>query len=162
MKQKYNWDKLELEFLKSSFNEVKPFFEYKYRTYTGHIREKTSGWTRGKKMMLQRAKMNAKIKVENQLEELYAPTMKEITQMHKATIRLIQFKLQKMHQNVYKDKNGNVILLENIDVREVEKMWKIIKEELKAFNGIYIKKDENPLKNRLEEIKREKKEMIKN
>lgn len=156
MKQKYNWHKLELEFLKSTFNEVKPFFESKYKTYTGHIREKTSGWTRSKKMMLQRAKMNAKIKVESQLEELYAPTMKEITQMHKATIRLIQFKLQKMHQNIQKDENGNIVLLENINVSEVEKIRKIIKEELKEFNNITNNYwDEDPLRERINRIKLE-------
>lgn len=161
-KYKYNWHKLELEFLKSSHFEVKSFFEEKYSTYTGHIKEKTAGWWKSKQMMMQRAKMNARVKVEKQFEELYTPTMKEITQMHKAVLRLMQMKLQKMHQNVLIDEKGNIILLEKIDIREVEKIWKIVKEELKEFKNMNYYNDDNPLKNRIDEMKREKELMIKN
>ena len=48
-KQKYDWHKLKEEYFLSDFIEVKSFFEDKFRTYSGHIRKKTNGWTREKR-----------------------------------------------------------------------------------------------------------------
>ena len=48
-KQKYDWHKLKEEYFLSDFLEVKSFFEDKFRTYSGHIRKKTNGWTREKR-----------------------------------------------------------------------------------------------------------------
>lgn len=146
-----------MDFYKSEYFEVKAFFESKYSTYTGHIKQKTIGWGDTKKMMLERAKLNAQLKMQEDLEELYKPTMREISQMYYAVMKLAQFKLKKMLQSVSKDEKGNVILWENYDIREVEKIWKIVKKELEEFgwNNSVHKYWTNPLKKRLEELKNE-------
>jgi hypothetical protein len=41
MKQRYNWDKIKLDYWVSPIREVKEFFEEHYSTYTGHIKTKT-------------------------------------------------------------------------------------------------------------------------
>jgi len=164
MKQKYNWHKLELEFIQSHFDEVKPFFESKFSTYTGHIKEKTAWWSKNKKAIFERARINARTTLVKEVEELYKPTIKEVTQMYKAIIRAFQFKLQKIHQGVSKDEKGNLIFTEYINIRELEKMWKIIKEELKEFHNIsnYYWDNDDPLRERLNQMEQEKEMINKN
>jgi hypothetical protein len=41
MKNKYNWDKIKLDYYVSPIIEVKEFFEVNYSTYTGHTKAKT-------------------------------------------------------------------------------------------------------------------------
>lgn len=48
-KSKYNYPQLKKEFFASPIEELKGFFEDKYGTYNGRIRQKTAGWSEEKK-----------------------------------------------------------------------------------------------------------------
>lgn len=129
MKQKYNWDKLKLEYFSSSIMEVKEFFQYQYSTYTGQIKQKTTGWRKEKEDMITHCYSLAKNEIETQLVETYKPKMRELSKMHEATISIIQAKLLNLTQNVSKDKDGNIILPYNFKVRELQIIWEMIKIE---------------------------------
>jgi hypothetical protein len=54
--------------------------------------------------------------------------------MHKAVLTVIKWKLYNLAQNVTKDDFGNIVLPDNLDVREVALIWKIIKTELEDID----------------------------
>lgn len=134
MKQKYNFDKIKLEYFLSSIKEVKEFFQCKYNTYTSHIKLKTKWWSIEKQKMITSVRIEAQKEMEQELKELYKPTIEEISQMHKAVLTAIKWKLYHLAQNITKDDFGNIILPDNLDLREVALIWKIIKNELKDID----------------------------
>lgn len=147
MKQKYNWDKLKLEYFSIPTMEVKEFFQYTYSTYTCHIKQKTNGWREEKQNLIRSIKIEAQKEMEQELKELYKPTIEEMSQMHKAVITVVKWKLFNLAQNIKKDKFGNIILPDNLNMKEVEIMWKIVKQELEDIrkkesikNNNYISK----------------------
>lgn len=133
MKQKYNFDKIKLEYFSSSIMEVKKFFHYSYNTYTSHIKLKTKWWSIEKQDMIRSVRIEAQKEMEEELKELYKPTIKELSQMHKAILTVIKWKLYHLAQNITKDDFGNIALPDDLDVREVEIIWRIIKSELEEF-----------------------------
>jgi len=143
MKQKYNFDKIQLEYFSSPIKEVKEFFQCKYHTYTSHIKLKTKWWHIEKQKMIRNVRIEAQKEMEQELRELYKPTIEELSQMHKAVLTVIKWKLYHLAQNITKDDFGNIILPDDLDVREVALIWKIIKSELYDINKIENRKSNN-------------------
>lgn len=90
-KKKYNWQKIEKQFLSSKFDEVKPFFEDKYKTYNSHIKFKTKNWAENKLQLRQKAFYRAKEDIEKELIEYYKPDIQELWQMHRLLIQLTKW-----------------------------------------------------------------------
>ncbi len=134
MKQKYNFDKIKLEYFSSPIKEVKEFFQYSYNTYTSHIKLKTKWWSVEKQNMIRNVRIELQKEMEHEMVELYKPTIKELSQMHKAVLTIVKWKLYHLAWNITKDDFGNIILPDSLDVREVAIIWKIIKSELEDIN----------------------------
>lgn len=47
-KQKYDWERMKMEFVLSEYDEVKQFMQDKYKIYNGEIAKNTKWWTKYK------------------------------------------------------------------------------------------------------------------
>lgn len=150
MKQKYNWDKLKLEYFSSSIMEVKEFFQYQYSTYTGHIKQKTIWWRKEKDDMIKHCSSLAKDEIKTQLVEIYKPQMRELSKMHDASISILRAKAFSLAQNISKDENGNIILPENLKMRELQIIWEMIKIE--KWEPIKVKRSSTTDENYISKI----------
>lgn len=129
MKQKYNWDKLKLEYFTSSIMEVKWFFEYQYSTYTGHIKEQTKWWSVEKQDFIRNCKEQAESELKEELVELYKPSNEELSQMYKALFYTMRAKAISFYQNVETANNWKIKFNDNISISELISLWKIIRTE---------------------------------
>lgn len=153
MKQKYNWDKLKLDYFSSPVMEVKDFFQYQYSTYSGHIKQKTIGWRKEKDGIIKHCSKLAKQEIQEELKELYKTSSIELSKMHETTMILFKSKLFNLAQNVSKDEKGNIILPENLNLKELKIIWEIVKTELWEPIKISNKKLYNYQDNLVSEIK---------
>ena len=129
-KQKYNFDKIKLDFFRSAdYHEVKAFFINQFGTYTEHIKRETAGWTKEKKEMISKVKDEAMKEAEAELKEYYKPTMKQLAKIHEANIWAIQAKAFQIAQNIKTDSKGNIILPDWFDIKEQEIINTLIKRE---------------------------------
>lgn len=79
--------------------------------------------------MIKHCSSLAKDEIETQLVEIYKPQMRELSKMHEASISILRAKAFSLAQNISKDKNGNIILPENLKMRELQIIWEMIKIE---------------------------------
>lgn len=147
MKQKYNWDKLKLDYFSSPTMEVKDFFQYQYSTYTGHIKQKTIWWSKEKQDFIVECRKLAEKDMKGELKELYKPTLQELSKMHEAIMHIIKSKLFSLAQKVSKDENGNIILPKDLNLKELKIIWEIIKAEkwepIKISNKTFYNNQDN-------------------
>lgn len=130
MKQKYNWDKLKLEYFISSIMEVKEFFESEYSTYTGHTKAMTKWWSIDKQELIKSCKNQAEIELRENLKEIYKPSREELSQMYKATLYIIKAKLLNLEQGITKDAKGIITLPKDLKIRELKIIWEIVRTEM--------------------------------
>ena len=130
-KQKYNFDKLKIDFFKSKeHNEVKAFFLDTHQVYNQHIQSMTKGWSVEKKELIKQVKWEVQEELKQELKDLYRPTAKELAKMLEASMWIYKWKLFQTAQNIKKDENGNIILPDWLDFKEQEIIRKAIKEEM--------------------------------
>ena len=144
-KWKYNFDKLKIEFFKDSeYNELKSFFENRYKTYNSYIRNNTVGWVSEKKEMIKTARILAQKEIAEELKNLYKPSEKELAEMHKAVMQIFKWKLYNVAKQIKTDpETGGVIIPDDLDIREQEIIHKIIKQEMVDLKIIDEKDEEN-------------------
>jgi len=130
MKQKYNWDKLKLEYFSSPINEVKWFFLSKYSTYTGHIKTMTKWWNKEKQEFVHIYKAQSKEELRQELKEWFKPSVIELSKIYEAIMFLIRAKAINLAQKVSKDEKGNIIVSKDIKVSELKMIWEIVRTEL--------------------------------
>ena len=83
--------------------------------------------------MIKRVKREAQIELEQELKELYKPSIKQLSKIHEASISIIQAKVFQTAQNIKKDNFGNIILPDNFNIREIKILYDIIKTEIKDY-----------------------------
>lgn len=131
-KQKYDWTTLKLEFFQSDIDEVKEFFQRKFNVYNRNIQQNTRGWTKEKQEYKEKILEKAlERRAKEEAKNLEIP-MEQLKQAKKTTIQLLMKKLQE------------VIETKNYNVKELEKILKMIKTEL--WEPTNISKNDNTVR----------------
>lgn len=127
-KQKYNFDKIKKEFLESSYDEVKPFMQAIYHTYTSHIKNKTKGWSDEKKMLKKDVKNIVIEEIKEELKEYYKPSMEELWDMHKQLVQLSKAKINTMTRTM-KEKLEWKRIKDDVSIKDIKTLWDMVKAE---------------------------------
>ena len=77
-KSKYDWPLIKKEFMASDYNEVKQYFQDKFKIYNATITMKTKGWTEDKIAMKERATEKAIQKIEDKFGNAVAKGLEEV------------------------------------------------------------------------------------
>ena len=128
MKSKYDRQALKLEFIKSDFNEVQPFFLQKYNKDTAKNRQIAinTKWRAKEKQELKSKIVEDAIllNAKKQAKELSVP-IEDLMKWKKAVLQLLLHQVAK-YVNASKDKKKDI----DIDVADAEKILKMFKTEL--------------------------------
>lgn len=141
---KYDWSKIKIEFFKSEFEAVAPFFRQNYDidlVKSGAVQRRVKGWQDEKNEIKKKWVEDAK-KI---IAKNYVPTLEELSQMHQITINLVKVALQKeMTDCITVDlKTGKQTASRTPDVALIEKLWRIIKAE--KLEPTAVNKNENTI-----------------
>lgn len=130
-KIKHDWQNLKVEYFESKENGLADFLRSKYgdktNIQTGIFQKNTNGWYREKQAFLRQVQAVALQRAAAKAAKVYEPNMKELGEMHRATVSLMQASLQKMLADSIDPVTGKCINLP--DVRIVESIWKMTKAE---------------------------------
>jgi len=143
---KYDFPKLKLEFMQSDIPEVKMFFESKFNRYNVHIQKNSKGWTKEKqeykKLLISKAE--AKFRIEE--EKQWWIVFKNISKARMSWIQEIWKRLTNWDK------------LSKMQLRDITDALKHLRLEVweTTENIKTVKVDEDPLWNRLEELRKAK------
>lgn len=150
--QKYDYSALKMEFFQSDHDELKAFLSEKWVNYTSWgIAKQTTGWTKEKQERKAQIVEKALKKKQEELAQKLQIPMEQLFESKKATILLTRKKL-KYFAELDKESIGD------IDIGDIEKIYKIIKTELWEPTKITT----NTNINHNEELSDEDKELISN
>lgn len=129
--KKYDWPALKAEYLRSKEGQVTAFLRNKFgtsfETNSGNVRAKTSGWYADKQAILAQAAEIAKDRARQELAKAYQPSMKELGEMHQATITLAKATLNKLLADCVDPVTKQVVRLP--DMKTVRLIWEMTKSE---------------------------------
>ena len=150
---KYDYSALKLEFFQSDYDEVQAFFEHKWSKGTNwNILKNTKGRSKEKKERKDKIIEKALERKQNELAKKLEIPMEQLLESKKVTIQLTRKKLK-----YYWDMKDSEI--KNIDLSDLEKIYKITKTEL--WEPTSVSKNENTNKN-TNELSQEDRELIDN
>ena len=149
---KYDYSALKLEFFQSDYDEVKSFLSGKWVKYNTKRWENTRGRTKEKKERKEKIVEKALERKQNELAKKLEIPMEQLLESKKVTIQLTRKKLK-----YYWDMKDSEI--KNIDLSDLEKIYKITKTEL--WEPTSVSKNENTNKN-TNELSQEDRELIDN
>lgn len=140
-RQKYNWDKIKLDFFSSEIMEVKAFAEWKFGKYTGTMKTRMLGWSKEKQEFINKAKEQAKSELQEKMKELYKPSEEELAKMHEAVMWVFKAKVFSNAQKITKLDDWTIIIPPDIDIKENKMIWEVLKTE----QGMPTRVNENQL-----------------
>lgn len=130
-KKSYNWDKLKAQFLISKYKNVSE----RRRNIQGteevpenwNFKKQTKWWAEEKAEIRKQAIQETK----EEIKESYKPDIEELNSLHKDAIWLIKLTLHKMKGGKAKItlEDWNTREISDVDIGDLEKIWKIIKVE---------------------------------
>lgn len=150
-KQKYDWNKIKMEFMLSEFDDVEWFFKDTYKTATNWtIRKYTMGWSKEKQ--LYKSKIYADV-----LKKKWKETAKDIESKMERYEMLWDEILQRMEEQF--NPVGEDWKPRKINSNDIMNIWKIKRTEM--WLPTNISKTENTNKNERSELTDDEKEALK-
>lgn len=128
MKQKYNWDKLKVEYLKSDILEITEFFRHKIGKdevlNSGNLKRQTSGWRDEKEALIKSSFENAKMQFTKRHKDHF-------DKMLRAKNLLIDLVILRANQSVKTEViDGVKIQKTDMSVSELYRAYMLLKTEL--------------------------------
>lgn len=129
-RQKYDWAKIKADFLASDIDEVKEFIGKIWGRYNRNCSQATKGRAKEKKEMKERIIREAiEENIRKEVDSLEIPIW-QLKAAKKTVLWLVMKKLNKIIEKEKKDEENEEINLDNIDIKEQERMLRMIKTEL--------------------------------
>lgn len=128
---KYDWDSLRMQFFTSQQKTVKGFLkEFVGIEENWNSRKNTLGWLEQREVFKKEAQKLADEQLKQKMaEEIYQPSLKELWEMHKATVDLIKVALMGIQQACVVTDKGKKKVIQIPNAQDLKRFWEMIRVE---------------------------------